>query len=252
MAENLLETDTLVKRFGGLLATDHLSIGIRPGEIHALIGPNGAGKSTAIAQLSGQLTPTSGRIMFEGREITRLSMPARARLGIARSFQITSVFKDFTTLDNVALAVQAHQGHSFRFWRHARADATLRDPARRVLDELGLGARVDVVTAELSHGEQRQLEIAMALAGEPRVLLLDEPMAGMGPEESARMVEFLEMLKGSRAILLVEHDMDAVFALADRITVLVYGRAIATGTPDEIRANTQVREAYLGADTMIS
>ena len=246
MSDVLLATDKLNKRFGGLVATDQLSLEVRAGEIHALIGPNGAGKSTAVAQLSGQLTPTAGRILFDGRDITRLPMPARALLGIARSFQITSVLKDFTTLDNVALAVQAHQGHSFRFWRDARADRSMRDPAAQVLGDLGLGHRAGIVTAELSHGEQRQLEIAMALAGEPRVLLLDEPMAGMGPEESAGMVAFLGKLKGSRTILLVEHDMDAVFALADRITVLVYGRAIATGTPAEIRANAAVRDAYLG------
>jgi branched-chain amino acid transport system ATP-binding protein len=252
MADVLLATQGLMKRFGGLVATDNLSLDVRAGEIHALIGPNGAGKSTAVAQLSGQLAPTAGQILFEGRDITRLNMPRRAQLGIARSFQITSVLKDFTTLDNVALSVQAHQGHSFRFWRNARKDHSLRDPARRVLENLGLGERADVITAALSHGEQRQLEIAMALAGEPRVLLLDEPMAGMGPEESGRMVEFLKQLKGSRAILLVEHDMDAVFALADRITVLVYGRAIATGTPEEIRANEAVREAYLGADNMVA
>ena len=252
MADALLATDGLTKRFGGLLATDNLHLGIHPGEIHALIGPNGAGKTTVVAQLSGLLPPTAGRILFEGRDITRLSMPARSLLGIARSFQITSVLKDFSTLDNVALSVQAHQGHSFRFWRAARSDAALRDPARRVLDDLGLGDRADVPAAELSHGEQRQLEIAMALAGAPRVLLLDEPMAGMGPEESLRMVEFLKRLKGSRSMLLVEHDMDAVFALADRITVLVYGRAIATGTPEEIRANKQVRDAYLGDDAMVA
>ena len=246
MAEALLATDNLVKRFGGLVATDHLSLDVRQGEIHALIGPNGAGKSTAVAQLAGQLAPTSGRILFEGRDITAMAMPARALLGIARSFQITSVLKDFTTLENVALAVQAHQGHSFRFWRDVRRDRSLRDPAAKVVEELGLGARANVVTAALSHGEQRQLEIAMALAGEPRMLLLDEPMAGMGPEESMRMVAFLTKLKGQRTMLLVEHDMDAVFALADRITVLVYGRAIATGTPAEIRANAEVREAYLG------
>ena len=252
MAEAILATMGLFKRFGGLVATDNLSIDILPGEIHALIGPNGAGKSTAVAQLSGQLAPSAGRVLFEGRDITRLPMPDRARLGIARSFQITSVLKDFTTLDNVALSVQAHQGHSFRFWGRARQDASLRDPARRVIEELGLGPRADTITSVLSHGEQRQLEIAMALAGNPRVLLLDEPMAGMGPEESQRMVEFLKRLKGSRAMLLVEHDMDAVFALADRITVLVYGRAIATGTPDEIRANGEVRDAYLGAADMVA
>jgi branched-chain amino acid transport system ATP-binding protein len=252
MADVLLATQGLMKRFGGLVATDNLSIDVRAGEIHALIGPNGAGKSTAVAQLSGQIAPTAGQILFEGRDITGLNMPRRAQLGIARSFQITSVLKDFTTLDNVALSVQAHQGHSFRFWRNARQDPDLRDPARQVLEDLGLGARADIVTAELSHGEQRQLEIAMALAGDPRVLLLDEPMAGMGPEESDRMVEFLKRLKGSRAMLLVEHDMDAVFALADRITVLVYGRAIATGTPEVIRADAAVREAYLGADNMVA
>ena len=246
----ILATENLIKRFGGLVATDNLSLDVRTGEIHALIGPNGAGKSTAVAQLAGQLQPTAGSILFEGRDITRLSMPARAKLGIARSFQITSVLKDFTTLDNVALAVQAHQGHSFRFWSNARRDDSLRDPAQQVLDDLGLGGRADVPTAELSHGEQRQLEIAMALAGDPRILLLDEPMAGMGPEESAQMVQFLRRLKGSRAMLLVEHDMDAVFALADRITVLVYGRAIATGTPDEIRSNAAVRDAYLGDETI--
>ena len=250
MAEPLLRTEGLTKRFGGLVATDNLSLDVRPGEIHALIGPNGAGKTTIVAQISGLLVPTAGRILFEGRDITRLPISARAHMGIARSFQITSVLKDFTTLDNVALSVQAHQGHSFRFWRPAGRDGSVRDPARRVLDDLGLGDRADVPAAQLSHGEQRQLEIAMALAGDPRVLLLDEPMAGMGPEESARMVEFLKKLKGSRAMLLVEHDMDAVFALADRITVLVYGRAIATGTPEAIRANAQVRDAYLGDDSM--
>ena len=252
MADALLATENLVKRFGGLVATDDLSLQVHSGEIHALIGPNGAGKSTAVAQLAGQLEPTSGRILLEGRDITRLSMPARAMLGIARSFQITSVLKDFTTLDNVAMSVQAHQGHSFRFWANARRDASLRDPARRVLDDLGLGGRADTLTSALSHGEQRQLEIAMALAGDPRILLLDEPMAGMGPEESARMVDFLKRLKGSRTMLLVEHDMDAVFALADRITVLVYGRAIATGTPEAIRANAAVRDAYLGEEGIVA
>lgn len=252
MAEPLLATKGLIKRFGGLLATDNLSLEVLHGELHALIGPNGAGKSTVIAQLAGQLHPTAGRILFDGRDITRLPMPARAHIGIARSFQITSVLKDFTTLDNVALATQAHQGHSFRFWKNARLDPALRDPSRAILDELGLGARADTPASVLSHGEQRQLEIAMALAGDPRILLLDEPMAGMGPEESVRMVEFLKRLKGKRTILLVEHDMDAVFALADRITVLVYGRAIATGGPDDIRANKDVRDAYLGENEMVA
>ena len=246
MAEPLLSAERLVKRFGGLVATDNVTLEVRPGEIHALIGPNGAGKTTLVGQLTGNLAPDSGTIRFAGRDVTRLPMHARARLGLARSFQITAVLREFSALDNVALAVQAHAGHSFRFLADARRDARLRDPARRGLEAVGLGARADTPAATLSHGEQRQLEIAMALAGDPRVLLLDEPMAGMGPEESQRLVGFLRALKGRHAMLLIEHDMDAVFRLADRITVLVYGRAIATGTPDEIRANAEVRRAYLG------
>ncbi|MCX7364664.1 MAG: ABC transporter ATP-binding protein [Alphaproteobacteria bacterium] len=248
MVEPLLSTDRLVKRFGGLLATDNVSIEVRPGEIHALIGPNGAGKTTLVGQLTGTLAPDSGSVRFAGRDVTRLPTHARVRLGLARSFQITAVLREFTALDNVALAVQAHAGHSFRFLADARADRRLRDPARRGLESVGLGDRADTLAASLSHGEQRQLEIAMALAGDPKLLLLDEPMAGMGAEESQRMVGFLGALKGSRGVLLIEHDMDAVFALADRITVLVYGRAIATGTPDEIRAHPEVRQAYLGED----
>jgi branched-chain amino acid transport system ATP-binding protein len=173
---------------------------------------------------------------------------ARARAGLARSFQITSLFRGFTAEDNVAMAIQAHQGHSFRFWGDARRDEALRRPARSVLARVGLAGRKDVLAAELAHGEQRQLELAMALATEPELLLLDEPMAGMGHDESRSMVELLSGLKGQLAILLVEHDMDVVFSLADRITVLVYGRAIASGTPEEIRADQQVREAYLGAE----
>lgn len=248
MTEPLLAIDGLIKRFGGLVATDNLSLDVREGEIHALIGPNGAGKTTLVAQLMGQLPCDAGRIVFAGADITRLPTHRRVSAGLARSFQITSVLRDFTALDNVALAVQAHQGHSFRFWRPAQSDASLREPARAILHELGLGPRADTVAANLSYGEQRQLEIAMALAGDPRLLLLDEPMAGMGPDESARMVSFLQHLKGQRAMLLIEHDMDVVFALADRITVLVYGRAIATGTPSEIRANADVRKAYLGEE----
>jgi branched-chain amino acid transport system ATP-binding protein len=248
MTEPLLAIDGLIKRFGGLVATDNLSLDVREGEIHALIGPNGAGKTTLVAQLMGQLPCDAGRIVFAGADITRLPTHRRVSAGLARSFQITSVLRDFTALDNVALAVQAHQGHSFRFWRPAQSDASLRQPARAILEELGLGPRADTAAANLSYGEQRQLEIAMALAGDPRLLLLDEPMAGMGPDESARMVSFLQRLKGQRAMLLIEHDMDVVFALADRITVLVYGRAIATGTPPEIRANADVRKAYLGEE----
>jgi branched-chain amino acid transport system ATP-binding protein len=246
--EPLLETKGLVKRFGGLTATDNLDLSVEPGEIHAVIGPNGAGKTTLIAQLAGELKPNEGTIRFAGEDVTALAVPARSQRGLARSFQITSVFRGFTALDNVALSIQAHDGHSFRFWREARREVNLREPARAILEEVGLGPRADAVAANLAHGEQRQLEIAMALATKPRMLLLDEPMAGMGREESERMVALLKRLKGRETILLIEHDMDVVFALADRITVLVYGRAIATGAPAEIRANEEVRQAYLGED----
>jgi branched-chain amino acid transport system ATP-binding protein len=252
MTQPLLSTDRLVKRFGGLLATDNVSIDVVPGEIHALIGPNGAGKTTLVGQLTGNVTPDSGTIRFAGQDITRLPTHKRVHLGLARSFQITSVLREFTALENVALAVQAHAGHSFRFLADARNDERLRGPARRGLEEVGLGDRANTLAAALSHGEQRQLEIAMALAGNPTLLLLDEPMAGMGVEESQRMIGFLRALKSKRAMLLIEHDMDAVFQLADRITVLVYGRAIASGTPAEIRANEDVRQAYLGDDGMVS
>ena len=248
MAEPMLAVRGLSKRFGGIVATDSLDLEVAEGEIHAVIGPNGAGKTTLIAQLSGMVRPDSGTIRFAGADITRLSPPARCRSGLARSYQITSILRDFTVLDNVALAVQAHAGHSFRFWKPAAADPSLREPAREVLERVGLAARADVLAANLSHGEQRQLEITMALAAAPKMLLLDEPTAGMGGEESARMVETLRGLKGAHTVLLIEHDMDAVFALADRITVLVYGRAIATGPPDEIRADAEVRRAYLGED----
>jgi len=248
MTEPLLSTQNLLKRFGGIVATDNVTIEVRPGEIHALIGPNGAGKTTLVGQLTGNLAPDSGTIRFAGRDVTRLPTHARVRLGLARSFQITSVLQEFTALDNVALAVQAHDGHSFRFLADVRRDGRLRGPARERLDAVGLGERADTLASALSHGEQRQLEIAMALAGDPILLLLDEPMAGMGVEESQRMVALLRGLKGKRAMLLIEHDMDAVFALADRITVLVYGRVLASGTPDEIRAHPEVRQASLGEE----
>ena len=246
MADALLEVLQLRKAFGALRATDGVDLAVREGETHAVIGPNGAGKTTLIGQLSGMLHPDSGRIRFGGEDITRLPAPARSKKGLARSFQITSIYREFSALDNVALAVQAHAGHSFRFWRPAREEEELRAPARRFLDNVGLGARADVTAANLAHGEQRQLEIAMALATSPRLLLLDEPVAGMGTDESQRMVQFLGTLKGRHTMILVEHDMDAVFSLADRISVLVYGRIIATGAPHEIRANAEVRAAYLG------
>jgi branched-chain amino acid transport system ATP-binding protein len=246
MADALLEVDGVSKRFGGVIASDAISLAVPQGELHAIIGPNGAGKTTLIGQLAGEIAPDAGRIRFEGHDITALPIFRRSQLGLARSFQVTSLFVDFTALDNVALAVQAHAGHSFRFWRDARSDPELRTPARAALARVGLAGRGDVIVSNLSHGEHRQLEIAMALATTPRMLLLDEPMAGMGPEESARMVKTLRELKRELTILLIEHDMEAVFALADRITVLVYGRIIASGPPEAIRANAEVRQAYLG------
>jgi len=248
MPEALLDARGLRKSFGALAATDGVDLHVGEGETLAIIGPNGAGKTTLISQLAGDMRPDAGRIRFAGEDITALGAPQRSRKGFARSFQITSIYRDFTALDNVALAVQAHAGHSFRFWRPARAEQALREPARAVLEEVGLGARADVLAANLAHGEQRQLEVAMALASRPRLLLLDEPMAGMGLEESQRMVQFLAGLKGKRSIILVEHDMDAVFTLADRISVLVYGRIIASGTPEQVRANAEVRRAYLGEE----
>jgi branched-chain amino acid transport system ATP-binding protein len=244
--EPLLQIEGLTKRFGGVVACDDIVLDVRAGELHAIIGPNGAGKTTLIGQLAGEIVPNAGRIVFAGLDITALPAYRRSALGLARSFQITSLFLDFTALDNVALAVQAHAGHSFRFWRDARRESELREPARAALARVGLAGRADVIVSSLSHGEHRQLEIAMALATRPSMLLLDEPMAGMGPEESARMVKALRELKGELTILLIEHDMEAVFALADRITVLVYGRVIATGAPGAIRANPEVRQAYLG------
>ncbi len=246
MTEPMLQVENLTKRFGGIVATDDLTLNIAANELHAVIGPNGAGKTTLIAQLSGQLKSDAGHVRFDGQEITALPMDRCSRLGLARTFQITSLFLDLSALDNVVLAVQAQAGHSFHFWRNARAEPALREPARAALARVGLSARADLPASLLSHGEHRQLELAMALAGNPRMLLLDEPMAGLGPEESARMVGTLLALKQELTILLVEHDMDAVFALADRITVLVYGRVIASGAPADIRANPQVRDAYLG------
>ncbi len=246
MAENLLEVERLTKRFGGVIAADAISLVLAAGELHAIIGPNGAGKSTLIGQLSGEVASDGGRIRFDGKDITSLPVYRRSQLGLARSFQVTTLFSDFTALDNVALSVQAHSGHSFRFWRNARSEIQLREPAQAALERVGLAERGTVLVADLSHSERRQLEIAMALAARPRMLLLDEPMAGMGPEESSRLVDLLRALKGTMTVLLIEHDIDAVFALADRISVLVYGRIIATGDPAAIRADAAVREAYLG------
>jgi branched-chain amino acid transport system ATP-binding protein len=252
VADALLHIESLSKRFGGVTASEKVSLTVPRGELHAIIGPNGAGKTTLIGQLTGEITPDAGSVRFAETDITALPTHARSALGLARSFQITSLFLDMSVLDNVALAVQAHDGHSFRFWRPARKEEVLRAPAHAALARTGLAARADVPVADLSHGEHRQLEIAMALATNPRMLLLDEPMAGMGPEESARIVKLLRELKKEFTILLIEHDMQAVFALADRISVLVYGRVIATGKPDEIRVNPEVRKAYLGEQEVVT
>jgi branched-chain amino acid transport system ATP-binding protein len=246
MAEPILEIKNLNKTFGALKATDAVTLDLRPGEIHALIGPNGAGKSTLIHQISGSLTPDSGTIRFLGQDMAGLDMAARARRGLGRSFQISSVAPEFSALRNVMLAVQARQGSSFRFFRPVETDSTLVEPAMAALEQVGMEARAKIPAAELSHGERRQLEIAIALALGAKAFLFDEPMAGMGPEGSKSLTGFLDRLRQQAPILLVEHDMDAVFALADRISVLVYGRVIATGTVDDIRANPEVRRAYLG------
>ncbi|WNJ92757.1 ABC transporter ATP-binding protein [Bosea sp. 685] len=246
MTRVLLSIRNLRKRFGGLVATDAVDLDVVEGEIHALIGPNGAGKTTLITQLFGELSQDEGEIRLDGEDIGRLTTPQRVRRGLARTFQITQLLPDFSMLENVALAVQTHEGHSFRFFADARGDEGLRARAREHLAAAGLAARAEVKVADLSHGEQKQLELAVALAREPRLLLLDEPMAGLGHAESEEMVAMLSSLKGHVTMLLVEHDMDAVFALADRISVLVYGRIIATGTADEIRDNPDVRVAYLG------
>jgi branched-chain amino acid transport system ATP-binding protein len=248
MSRALLSLEGLQKRFGGIVATDALTLEVREGEVHSVIGPNGAGKTTLVAQVSGLLTPDAGSIRFDGVDITRHSAARRSRLGLARTFQITSVFRKFTAAENILLAVQAHTGHSFRFWAPARGDLRLREPAMAVLEDLGLGARHGVLAGNLSHGEQRRLEIAIALATRPKLLLLDEPTAGMGPDDAESVKQLLDRLRSRYAMLLIEHDMDAVFRLSDRITVLVYGRAIASGTPAEIRDNEEVRRAYLGAE----
>ncbi|WP_426954847.1 ABC transporter ATP-binding protein [Muricoccus radiodurans] len=252
MTEPVLSIQRLVKRFGGLTATDNLSLDVMPGELHALIGPNGAGKTTAIGQVMGEIAPDAGRILFMGQDITALSTPRRVRMGLSRTFQVTQLLDEETAEANVAMAVQARSGHSFRFWRDAGGDARLNAPARAALAQVGLAeSRWPVRVSDLSHGERKQLELAVALATLPRLLLLDEPMAGLGASESLRMTEVLRGLKGQIPILLVEHDMDAVFALADRISVLVYGHCIAAGPPDVIRQDPQVRAAYLSEEEAV-
>ena len=246
----LLAVRGLTKRFGGLTATDNLDFGVDAGELHAVIGPNGAGKTTLIAQLAGVLQPDAGTILLDEENITTLSAHERVRRGLARSYQVTNVFPRFSALDNVALAVQARDGSSFRFWRPVAGERHLAEAALALLDRVGIRSRAAVLAGRLAHGEQRQLEVALALATNPRLLLLDEPMAGMG-DESDRMVRLIESLKGRVTIVLVEHDMDAVFRLADRVSVLVTGRVLATGAPAEIRANADVRRAYLGEESSV-
>ena len=249
MAETVLDIRDLCKSFGALKATEHVSLDLRPGEIHALIGPNGAGKSTLIHQIAGTLRPDSGTIDFLGQPVGHLGVADRARLGLGRSFQVSSLAPEFSALRNVMLAVQSRQGSSFRFFRPVMRDASLVEPAMAALERVGLKDRSGIPAAELSHGERRQLEIAIALALGSKAFLLDEPMAGMGPEGSRQLTGFLDRLRGEAPILLVEHDMDAVFALADRISVLVYGRVIATGKVEDIRNDPEVRRAYLGDPT---
>ena len=246
MIEPVLAVSGLTRSFGALKATSDVSLDLKPGEIHALIGPNGAGKSTLIHQIAGTLAPDSGAVRFMGRDVTRLGVAARARLGLGRSFQVSSLAPEFSALRNVMLAVQARAGSSFRFFRPVMRDASLIDPAMAALERVGLKDRAKIPAAELSHGERRQLEIAIALALGSKAFLLDEPMAGMGPDGSRALTAFLDTLRDEAPILLVEHDMDAVFALADRVSVLVYGRIVASGTVDEIRADREVRRAYLG------
>jgi branched-chain amino acid transport system ATP-binding protein len=242
----MLLLSKVVKRFGGVLATDGVSLEVAAGEVHALIGPNGAGKTTLVNLISGGLAVDQGDILFEGRKVTHLSQHARVLSGLARSYQITSIFRSFSVLENLALAVQARSGTSFSFWRPVEREKFLFEEASSIAAEVGLKEKEESLAATLAHGEQRALEVGLALATAPRLVLLDEPMAGMGPEESQRMVRLIERIRARVSVLLVEHDMDAVFRLADRISVLVNGRILATGRPEEIRANAEVRRAYLG------
>ncbi len=242
----MLSLDAVSKRFGGVVATDEVTLEVKQGEVHALIGPNGAGKTTLIGQISGSVATESGSIRFLGEDVTRLRQHQRVKRGLARSYQITSIFKRFSVLDNLALAVQARSGSSFSFWRPVSAERPLFDAARAIAAQVGLEGRLDASAGNLAHGEQRALEVGLALATRPKLVLLDEPMAGMGPEESQRMIELIGRMRAQVTVLLVEHDMDAVFRLADRITVLVNGRVIATGAPEVIRSQPEVKRAYLG------
>ena len=242
----MLEIKRLYKHFGGVVAVDKVDLSVLRGEVHALIGPNGAGKTTLIAQVSGSLAPDAGQILFDRRDITKAPQHVRVKAGLARSYQITSIFRRFSVLDNLALAVQARSGTSFSFWKPVAAESALFDEARAIADEVGLSQKLNFSGASLAHGEQRALEVGLALATSPKLVLLDEPMAGMGPEESKRMIGLIGRIRAQVAVLLVEHDMDAVFRLADRISVMVNGRLIATDRPEKIKMNAEVRKAYLG------
>lgn len=248
MTSPILELRHLYKSFGAVQATKGLSMVLEPGELHALIGPNGAGKTTAVNQITGDILPDRGQILFKGREVTRMRAPGRARLGMARSFQITHIFENMSVEENLALAICAHAGHNFRFWRPGLSARVVRERLPGALDRVDLTRQAGLKAAHLSHGEKRQLEVGMALTGNPDLLILDEPMAGMGPGGTVEMTKLIRTLKGSLTILMVEHDMDVVFSLADRISVLVYGQAIASGSPGDIRENPDVRRAYLGEE----
>jgi branched-chain amino acid transport system ATP-binding protein len=250
MPEALLALRGLSKRYGGVVATDAVNLTIAPGEVHAIIGPNGAGKTSLVAQIAGEVSPNAGQIIFDSKDVTHLPPHRRAQLGLRRSFQVTSIFPQLSVRDNVGLALQAQAGHSFRFWRNASSDHALCRPADALLRDIGLLRAADRPAATISYGEKRALEIAMVLAGAPKLLLLDEPMAGMGPAETTEMAALLARLKRRVAILLVEHDMDTVFRLADQVTVLVYGKIIATGSPSVIRQSEEVQRAYLGEEIL--
>ena len=242
----MLSLRNLGKRFGGVVAVDRVDLEVAAGEVHALIGPNGAGKTTLIGLVAGAIPVLEGRILFQDADLTKAKAHERVRSGLARSYQVTSIFRRFSVLDNLALAVQARSGSSFSFWRPVAQEAALFEEARAIASQVNLGDRADAIAATLAHGEQRALEVGLALATRPKLVLLDEPMAGMGPEDSRRMIELIGRIRAQVTVLLVEHDMDAVFRLADRISVMVNGRLIATGAPDEIKANRDVRNAYLG------
>ncbi|WP_288483347.1 ABC transporter ATP-binding protein [uncultured Acidovorax sp.] len=247
---SLFQVQGLLKRFGGLLATDHVSLTVDPGEIHALIGPNGAGKTTLVNQISGLLAPDAGRIVLGGQDLTHLPMHRRVALGLSRCFQVTRIFPNQSVHDNLVLAVQAHSGSSFRFLQPRAGVHGLYERAEQLAERVGLQHQLDGLAGALPHGAQRTLDVALALAAAPKLLLLDEPMAGMGPDESLQMVELIDTLRRDMAVLLIEHDMDAVFRLADRISVLVYGRVLTSGTPDAIRNNAEVQAVYLGTETL--